>query len=133
MQNTQFPPPAESQAVRMKPSQIWPLRYDYAKSAKENKCFRPSPFITIYQPYISPIQTLYMYVYIYNYIYIYIYMYVFPLFLHPCMIGLQFVGAFSCVPVQESLPAEHGCEVLRHALEHLLERNRVVEASTTSR
>merc|ERR1712050_334087 len=38
---------------------------------------------------------------------------------------LHLVHALSCVPVQESLTPEHGSEVLRHSLEHLLDGGRV--------
>merc|ERR1719313_1293083 len=38
-----------------------------------------------------------------------------------CFSELHFVHTFSCVPVQEGLAAEHRCEVLCHALEHLLD------------
>merc|ERR1719253_942218 len=38
---------------------------------------------------------------------------------------LHLVHALSSVPVEEGLAAEHGCEVLSHALEHLLDGSRI--------
>merc|ERR550537_2156744 len=34
---------------------------------------------------------------------------------------LHFVHALSCIPMQECLAAEHGCEILSDTLEHLLD------------
>merc|ERR1712118_146594 len=38
-----------------------------------------------------------------------------------CLRGLHLVHALACVPMQESLAAEHGGEILGHSLEHLLD------------
>merc|ERR1711933_12367 len=37
-----------------------------------------------------------------------------------CLCKLHLIHALSCIPMQESLSAEHGSEVLSHAFEHLL-------------
>merc|ERR1711937_254321 len=38
-----------------------------------------------------------------------------------CLSELHLVHSLSCVPMKESLAAEHGCEVLSHAFEHFLD------------
>merc|ERR1712050_391402 len=42
---------------------------------------------------------------------------------------LHFIHSFSRVPMEERLAPEHGCEVLPHTLEHLLDSRRVARES----
>merc|ERR1712050_224455 len=44
---------------------------------------------------------------------------------------LHFIHSFSCVPMEERLAPEHGCEVLRDTLEHLLDSSRVARESNS--